>query len=407
MVKVFFDDDNQLLSALREIDNALELSKQNLLKKEELDQIELRSKERIEKNLDKDSLSFRKYEKYKNTTHWKDAYPRNYVGFDYVNKILGELRDIISSTLEEENGDEKAIEQVFIDKGKPFEGRKLIRDILVQAKNTIEIQDNYPAVEGDDQSILEIIEPYLRSKPLLKIRILAQKIDGSFLSDFKLLQQQYPERAEIRQHNNSHGRFLIIDESEVFAFGSSLKDLGKRADFVTKITDKTASEKAIREFNSWFKDSTTPSGKAKRTPIIEFNINEAKYFSWARIGIGFNMVWGFGLTLRINNFRNNKPDYVKVKLRANTNEGLWESQHFIFEGTKEKIDKPDEPFEIAPNKIIEIGLAVSQDYPEHSPMNNEKVPMPDIDRDKVFLLISTEGGVEQEIKIKPSLIREL
>ena len=43
----------------------------------------------------------------------------------------------------------------------------------------------------------------------------------------KKCNQQYPPM-EIKEFGNSHDRFIIIDGSEIYHFGASLKDLGKR-----------------------------------------------------------------------------------------------------------------------------------------------------------------------------------
>jgi hypothetical protein len=405
-IQLFFDEENQLLSALKEVDNALALSREGLLKNEELKQIESRSIKRAEENINKESLVYRKFDRFIKKSRWKSAYPPVYVDFRYTNEILGELRAILAESIEEITEKSDTKDQVFIDKGKPFDGRVLIRQILSTAKKTIEIQDNYPSVEGDDQSILPIVQPYIEQNNQLKVRILAEKISASFLSDIRLFAEQYPGKIELRKHKNSHGRFIIIDDTEVYTSGSSLKDLGKKADFLTKLTDQTAIDKTIKEFNIWFKQATDPlQDKYTITKTnITFEIIEDKFVHWGNQATGFNQVWGFGLWLRINNFKNNKPDYVKVQLKSNTSEGVWESQHFIFNETKEERDQPDKPFEVAPNKIVEIAVVLSQDYPAHSRTNTQKVSKPDLDTDTVILIVSTESGVRQEIKIKPSLV---
>ena len=45
--------------------------------------------------------------------------------------------------------------------------------------------------------------------------------------DLRKYNSQYPP-VEIREFKDSHDRFLIIDDKEVFHFGASLKDLGKK-----------------------------------------------------------------------------------------------------------------------------------------------------------------------------------
>jgi hypothetical protein len=45
--------------------------------------------------------------------------------------------------------------------------------------------------------------------------------------DTEKFNKQYPA-IEIKEFNNSHDRFLIIDNKAVYHFGASLKDLGKK-----------------------------------------------------------------------------------------------------------------------------------------------------------------------------------
>lgn len=143
--------------------------------------------------------------------------------------------------------------------------------------------------------------------------------------------------------------------------------------------------------------------KPESKPKISFKINEEKFISWAHYIMGFNQGWAFRVFLEINNFHNNKLDYVSVKLKANTNDGLWESQHFTFDSPK---DTPDRPYEIQPNKIEEVTVFLSQDMPQHTLINREKIARPDFDTDTIVLIISTESGVTQEIPIKPSWLQD-
>lgn len=45
--------------------------------------------------------------------------------------------------------------------------------------------------------------------------------------DIDKYNSQY-EPIEIFEFNNSHDRFMIIDKKEIYHFGASLKDLGKK-----------------------------------------------------------------------------------------------------------------------------------------------------------------------------------
>lgn len=137
-------------------------------------------------------------------------------------------------------------------------------------------------------------------------------------------------------------------------------------------------------------------------PKITFEINETMSVPWANYATGFNIVPSFRVYLKINNFGNNKPDYISVKLKGSSNDGPWETQHFTFQVVP--MEKPDKPYEIGPNKIEEIPVFLSELMPEHSPVNTQKTAMPNIDKDRVVLIITTASGIEQEIPIKSSLL---
>jgi hypothetical protein len=57
--------------------------------------------------------------------------------------------------------------------------------------------------------------------------IFTKNISKELLIDLKKHNAQYPE-IKIKEFNKSHDRFLILDDTEVYLFGSSLKDLGTK-----------------------------------------------------------------------------------------------------------------------------------------------------------------------------------
>lgn len=60
------------------------------------------------------------------------------------------------------------------------------------------------------------------------------------MTDLKKFNAQYPS-IEIKEFKDSHDRFIIIDDVDVYHFGASLKDLGKKWFAFSKI-DKVALE---------------------------------------------------------------------------------------------------------------------------------------------------------------------
>ena len=57
--------------------------------------------------------------------------------------------------------------------------------------------------------------------------IYTQKITPQLQLDLDKHNDQYPP-INIRTYRNSHDRFLIVDDKEVYHIGASLKDLGKK-----------------------------------------------------------------------------------------------------------------------------------------------------------------------------------
>jgi len=99
--------------------------------------------------------------------------------------------------------------------GQVFDAYSFVSDLIRTAKNSIILIDNYI-----DDSIL-----ILFTKTKVKTTIYTN-ITKQLELDFKKYKEQY-NNLEIKQFNKSHDRFLIID-NQVYHFGASLKDLGKK-----------------------------------------------------------------------------------------------------------------------------------------------------------------------------------
>ena len=78
--------------------------------------------------------------------------------------------------------------------------------------------DNYV-----DESVLLMLSKRNSGYQLLFIH----KINAQLQLDLNKHNDQYPP-IEARTYKSSHDRFLIIDNTEVYHIGASLKDLGKK-----------------------------------------------------------------------------------------------------------------------------------------------------------------------------------
>ena len=111
----------------------------------------------------------------------------------------------------------KAKQGIFYD-GKVFDAYVFISDLIKSAKKSIVLIDNYI-----DESVLTL----LGKNQSIDITIYSKNISKQLKLDIKKYNTQH-KPMELKLFKESHDRFIIIDEKEVYHFGASLKDLGKR-----------------------------------------------------------------------------------------------------------------------------------------------------------------------------------
>jgi hypothetical protein len=107
---------------------------------------------------------------------------------------------------------------VFFD-GQIFDAYSFVADLIRTAEKSIILIDNYI-----DDTVLTI---FIKRKPKVKFTIFTKQISKQLALDLKKHNEQYSP-VQIKEFANSHDRFLIIDETVVYHFGASLKDLGKK-----------------------------------------------------------------------------------------------------------------------------------------------------------------------------------
>jgi len=107
---------------------------------------------------------------------------------------------------------------VFFD-GQVFDAYELASKIIRSAKKNIVLIDNYI-----DESTLTHLSKKTKT---VKVLLLTKTISKQLTLDVKKANEQYPN-FELKPFTKSHDRFLIIDHTEVYHLGASLKDLGKK-----------------------------------------------------------------------------------------------------------------------------------------------------------------------------------
>jgi restriction endonuclease S subunit len=107
---------------------------------------------------------------------------------------------------------------IFFD-GQIFDAYVFVADIIKKAKTDIILIDNYV-----DETVLTLLAKRPKN---VTATIYTKSISKPLQLDFTKHNSQYPPIA-LKTFDDSHDRFLIIDQKELYHLGASLKDLGKK-----------------------------------------------------------------------------------------------------------------------------------------------------------------------------------
>ena len=110
------------------------------------------------------------------------------------------------------------VEGIFFD-GQIFDAYAFATNLIKSAKNSLILIDNYI-----DESTLLMLSKLTTG---VDATIYTQRITPQLQLDLTRHNNQYPP-INIRTYRQAHDRFLIIDQSDVYHIGASLKDLGKK-----------------------------------------------------------------------------------------------------------------------------------------------------------------------------------
>jgi len=107
---------------------------------------------------------------------------------------------------------------IFFD-GQIFDAYKFISDLIRKAEKSIVLIDNYI----DDK----VLTMFSKRSESVSLTIYTKQLNKQMTLDIEKFNQQY-EPVGIIEMKLAHDRFLIIDHTELYHIGASLKDLGKK-----------------------------------------------------------------------------------------------------------------------------------------------------------------------------------
>ena len=139
-----------------------------------------------------------------------------------INKRLSELERTVAQHTEKIDFFVRTalppVEGIFYN-GQIFDAYKFATDLVKSARRSIVLIDNYV-----DETVLLMLS---KRSVGVSATIYTQRITQQLQLDLDRHNSQYPP-IDIRTYRDSHDRFLIVDETDVYHIGASLKDLGKK-----------------------------------------------------------------------------------------------------------------------------------------------------------------------------------
>lgn len=154
---------------------------------------------------------------------WANSVLKDYLLKGYsINKRLSELERTVAQHTEKIDFFVRTalppVEGVFYN-GQIFDAYKFATDLVKSARRSIVLIDNYV-----DETVLLMLS---KRSVGVSATIYTQRITQQLQLDLDRHNSQYPP-IDIRTYRDSHDRFLIVDETDVYHIGASLKDLGKK-----------------------------------------------------------------------------------------------------------------------------------------------------------------------------------
>lgn len=154
---------------------------------------------------------------------WANSVLKDYLLKGYsINKRLSELERTVAQHTEKIDFFVRTalppVEGIFYN-GQIFDAYKFATDLVKSARRSIVLINNYV-----DETVLLMLS---KRSVGVSATIYTQRITQQLQLDLDRHNSQYPP-IDIRTYRDSHDRFLIVDETDVYHIGASLKDLGKK-----------------------------------------------------------------------------------------------------------------------------------------------------------------------------------
>ncbi len=129
---------------------------------------------------------------------------------EYENKFEQLFKALENKSLKPKQG-------IFYE-GQIFDAYKFVSGLIRNAEKSIVLIDNYV-----DETVLNLFS----KNQNISVEIFTKNIHKQLKLDIKKYNAQY-KTIKLKRFDKAHDRFMIIDDKDVYHFGASLKDLGKK-----------------------------------------------------------------------------------------------------------------------------------------------------------------------------------
>jgi hypothetical protein len=136
-------------------------------------------------------------------------------------------------------------DQFYFPANSQLDIQRNIARIITQARSKLWISDGYM-----DEKIIEELTNVIAPE----IWLLTKQPKSLFKQRFIAAQQQFSgdKKIEAKLTNDIHDRFFIIDEDQVWNFGTSYNNAGNLPTTITKIKPDVDRQKIISDFSTWW-----------------------------------------------------------------------------------------------------------------------------------------------------------
>ena len=146
----------------------------------------------------------------------------------------------------------RSVSELFFPRGTQHDAYVELKNILLSAKRLLRVIDPYL-----DGTIFIILGDIQNS---LNVELLTDKFPSDFELEADIFQQQHKNiEIEIRRSKDFHDRFIIIDETECWHIGGSIKDAGKKGFMLSKIEDPKNIRSLLHSLDNAWNNATAPN----------------------------------------------------------------------------------------------------------------------------------------------------